>query len=245
MSRRLNLRKSKRSSFRFTNALQWTYPIVGLLLLPLLGAFGLSTWRALGSFAGKLTTLWPIGAGAAAYALFQAFFRKPLGLYVFGHELTHALAAFLSGYKVKSFSVRASGGEVVLSDTNVFVALAPYCFPLYTILVVSVFLVARHYSVFSVPPFWCAFTVGFTFAFHVALTAHALRQAQPDLRLVGSFLSLVLILFGNGIVLLLMTKALFPQWISLKQFAAAFAANVLFAFDKSADAAMKLFQILK
>jgi hypothetical protein len=142
------------------------------------------------------------------------------------------LAAWLSGYRVKSFTASPNGGQVVLSDTNLFVALAPYCFPLYTILVVAVFLLIRWHSRLSAPPLWCAFAIGFTFAFHLALTWHALRQNQPDLRHGGTFLSLLLILFANGFVFVLLLKTLFPHWISFKAFLAQWTLNTVLLAEK-------------
>ena len=60
-------------------------------------------------------------------------------IYVLGHELTHALWTWLFGGKVKKMKVSSSGGHVVISKTNFFIALAPYFFPLYAVIVVAVF----------------------------------------------------------------------------------------------------------
>jgi hypothetical protein len=190
--------------------------------LPVVAAAFMAAWSVLGVFSGRVTITWPVWAGAAAYGLFHAVFHKPIGLYVFGHELTHALAAALSGYRVKSFTASGSGGHVVLSDTNAWVAIAPYCVPIYTLAVVAVAQIVRFHTDFSVSPPWCGFAVGFTFAFHAALTLHALRQRQPDLRVAGPFLSLVLILLANSLVVVLLMKALFPGWVSLRAFGAEF-----------------------
>ncbi len=224
-------RKKPRFSVSKT-AFPFLHALTGAFLLPLLGAVWLAAWDILRGFSSRPVALAPVLIGAAAYALFQAAFRKPLALYVFGHELTHAAAALLSGYRVKSFSASARGGEVVLSGTNVWVALAPYGVPLYTFLALAALEAARRFHLFPVPPFCFGFAAGFTFAFHAALTVYALRQNQPDLKYVGPFLSLVLILISNGVVLVLLLKALFPASVSLRSFAASSAAYTLLIWDQ-------------
>src|SRR5437868_1637234 len=62
--------------------------------------------------------------GFFAYFLFQWIFFRPLRTYVFGHELTHAVAAWMSGAKVTRFKVGKKGGSVTVSKSNLFVALA-------------------------------------------------------------------------------------------------------------------------
>jgi hypothetical protein len=64
---------------------------------------------------------------------------KPMWIYVFGHELTHALWTWLFGGQVKKMKVSSAGGHVVVSKTNFVIALAPYFFPLYAALVIAVF----------------------------------------------------------------------------------------------------------
>lgn len=160
----------------------------------------------------------PALGGACVYGLFQWVFRKPIFLYVVGHELSHALAAYLSGHRVKSFSVSSKGGEVVLSGSNVWVALAPYCIPIYTGLLVAGLALVQRFTDLNVPPWLGASAIGFSFAFHVSLTVFALRQHQPDLRYVGPFLSLVLIFLINGLIFVVLLKLLWPRGVSLTTF---------------------------
>ena len=60
-----------------------------------------------------------------------AFFGlpRPQWLYVFGHELTHALCVTLLGGKVHRFHVGSKGGHVLSDRTNTLIALAPYFLP--------------------------------------------------------------------------------------------------------------------
>jgi hypothetical protein len=214
----LKRRPSRR--LRFTAGSALAFPVLAVFLIPVLAAAALAAWPLLKRVPMASPQAWPFLAGVIAYVLFQSLCSKPLGLYVFGHELTHALAAWLSGYHVKSMKVSAKGGEVVTSDTNLFVALAPYCVPLYTVGIVLLYALVRAHGGPSVPPAWCGFGVGFTLTFHAALTAHALRQRQPDLDHGGAFLSWVVILLSNALALVLLLKLLFPQAVSLKDFAA-------------------------
>jgi hypothetical protein len=188
-----------------------------VLLIPAAAAWAAS-WSLVRSLHLPRSSVWPVLAGTGAYGVFQGFFSRPMGLYVFGHELTHALAAWLSGYRVKSMKVSSSGGEVITSDTNLVVALAPYCVPIYTVFVVALWALLRRTLLPAAAPAWCAFGVGLTFAFHVELTLHALRQRQPDLRQGGVFLSLVIILLCNGLALALLLKFLYPGAVSLADF---------------------------
>ena len=202
----------------------------------------MSLWGALGAafmkaFSGRWLALWPFGAGAAAYGLLQTFFFKPVGLYVFGHELSHALAAFLSGCEVKSFSASPKGGEVILNRSNVWVALAPYFLPLYTLVVAGVFGLVNVYAGFRSPPAGWGFAVGFTLSFHVFLTVHALRQRQPDLKEAGTPLSLVLILLVFGLVLACVLKLFFPGWVSLRGLWAHWVSCLLLCLDRVGAAA--------
>ncbi|MBK8870303.1 MAG: hypothetical protein IPN19_04435 [Elusimicrobia bacterium] len=160
----------------------------------------------------------PAAVGAIVYVVLHLLFRRPMTVYVFGHELTHAAAALLSGYKVKSLFVSEKGGEVHLSNSNVAVALAPYCWPLYTSVVLLVNGIVHYYADLPSPPVWAGFGVGLTLAFHAALTVHALNQDQPDLRHGGRIFSLVMIAFCNGLFLVVVMKSLFPNAIPLGSF---------------------------
>lgn len=204
---------------------------LGALLLPVLAGAGLSAWDAARGFGG-FGPLWPALAGVAAYGACQLILPRPITLYVFGHELTHALAALLSGYRVRSFSVSSRGGEVTLSGSNAAVALAPYCVPIYTVIAGAAFRVADHFFPFAHAGLWFAAALGFTFAFHAALTVYALSQRQPDLDYVGPFLSLVLILLANCLALVLLLKLVYPAGVSLRLFAAHWAADSLWMFDR-------------
>src|SRR5437879_7448193 len=94
---------------------------------------------------GSADLTWvPLLSGAACWLAIYLLLPKPMWIYVFGHELTHALWTWLLGGRVKKFKASSRGGHVVVSRSNFLVALAPYFFPLYAMLVVLLF-VAGHW----------------------------------------------------------------------------------------------------
>jgi hypothetical protein len=158
-------------------------------------------------------------AGIFSYFAFQWVFFRPIRTYVFGHELTHALAAWMTGGKVKHFHVSKEGGSVHVSKTNFFVALAPYMFPLYSLLLAGILFGVGHF--YSLQPYWMGvlWILGVSIGFHVGLTWFALRQKQPDLKPTGRLLSGVIIFLGNTAVVVMLLAILFPKTVSLQRFA--------------------------
>src|SRR3989338_3738419 len=56
--------------------------------------------------------------GFLGYLVFQWVFFKPMRSYVFGHELTHAVAAWVTGGEVHHIQVGKKGGSVTVSRPN-------------------------------------------------------------------------------------------------------------------------------
>ena len=190
---------------------------LGLLLLPLTLA---TLWRLPAALLSlESQGLIFILAGALAYALFEALFEKPMPAYVFGHELTHALASMAMGGKVHSFHVSAKGGSVALSKTNFFVALAPYCVPIYTIFVLLIYWILKRFYPFPHLETLFLVGVGLTLAFHASLTLDSIHQEQPDLKNTGTFFSIVFILLVNAWFLAGLSKILFWNQFSSTNFA--------------------------
>ncbi len=159
-------------------------------------------------------------AGIASYFAFQWVFFRPIRTYVFGHELSHAIAAWMSGAEVKRFHVSKKGGSVTVSKSNFFIALAPYILPFYALLAMTAFYAACYFSP-VLRTYWRAFLwiLGGTLGFHMALTAYALKMDQPDLKAAGKFLSAMIIYLGNTLSIVLFLGVLFPRTVSLARFA--------------------------
>src|SRR5258708_2996266 len=136
---------------------KWCKTIIAILLLPVCAGAGVALWRVLKA-GGNADTIWvPAASGAACWLAIYLLLPKPMWVYVFGHELTHALWTWAMGGRVKKFKASASGGHVVVTKTNFAIALAPYFFPLFSPLVVAFFVARapgfelRHYCT------WCRF----------------------------------------------------------------------------------------
>jgi hypothetical protein len=130
-----------------------------------------------------------------------------------GHELTHALAAILQGGKADDMHVSTKGGQVKVNRSNFVVNLAPYFFPIYTVGACLVWAIAaeRFQPVLSA-------VVGFTLAFHFALTFYSLKQHQSDIAEVGWFFAIPLILALNTVISVLVLRLMAPEGVSLKAF---------------------------
>ena len=186
--------------------LPWT--LSTLFHLPVLIVSLRSQWQS---------TLWLL-AGSIFYFTFEIIFARPMRTYVFGHELTHALASIAMGGKVHAFRVSKKSGSVKVSKSNFIVALAPYFVPLYAAIALVAYQIAVRYRPFPNMHPAFQFMIGLTLAFHASLTFYAIRQRQPDLRQTGSFFSLVFILFMNAWVLAIISKILFWKSIRLETF---------------------------
>jgi len=135
--------------------------------------------------------------GITAYLAIHVLFGAPNRAYVFGHELTHATATWVSGGEVKGFKAGAKKGAVVTNKITGFIALAPYMIPVYAILVALAYGIAGFF--WDVRP-WIhgfLFGLGASLAFHLVFTVEALKQKQTDLDVLGPVLSLGIIYFAN------------------------------------------------
>jgi hypothetical protein len=181
---------------------KWCKLIVAVLLLPLCIGAVRALWLVL-THSGQATTIW-VGflSGAACWVVIFCLLPKPMWIYVFGHELTHALWTWLMGGKVNRFKVTSKGGHVVVTKTNFIIALAPYFFPVYAVLVVLVFVIGN--LIWNWAPYvvWFHLLLGAAYAFHVTLTWHILKTVQSDITQHGYLFSAVVIFLGNMATLL-------------------------------------------
>ncbi len=172
--------------------------LFGVLLLPACVAATVVFSRDVLSV---LKTEYHFFAGLVAYLALLGIFQQPIRTYVFGHELTHALWVWICGGRVKKFSATASGGGVRADKANALIYLAPYFFPIYSILLIPLFLLTDFF--FPIPGGMriLAALLGFTWAFHITFTIYVLFQGQPDIGATGAVFSLPLIYFANVVAL--------------------------------------------
>ena len=154
---------------------------------------------------------WFFSLGAVLWLI--AFFGlpRPIVLYVFGHELTHALWVWLMGGRVSRFQVGREGGHILTDKNNFWIALAPYFFPLYSILVIALYGVLSLFV--NVQPYGRLLyaLIGVTWAFHFTFTCWMIPKNQTDLSDHGTFFSLVVIYLINLLLLSVMLVIASPR----------------------------------
>jgi hypothetical protein len=181
---------------------KWIKFIIAILLLPVCAGAAMALWLVLCASYGADTVWVPLLAGAVCWVVIYALLPKPMWIYVFGHELTHVIWAWLFGGRVKKFKATSDGGHVVANKSNFVIVLAPYFFPLYAALVVAVFAVGHLILGWKNDLVWFHLIVGAACAFHVTLTWHVLKTRQSDITSQGYLFSAVIIFLGNVSVLL-------------------------------------------
>jgi hypothetical protein len=180
---------------------------------------------------------WFFGLGSALWTLwfFGSFWAlgepRPLRLYVFGHELTHAVWIWAWQGRVAKFHGWSRDGGYVITDThNFWIALAPYFYPLYSFAVILVYAIASiFYDVagstetfmFMTPLQWLFVLLGGTWAFHLSFTVWMIPKGQTDLTYHGTFFSLVIIYIMNVVLLALLLVIGAPE-VSFSSFGTEF-----------------------
>lgn len=190
-------------------------PAAALALTPTALASLWAAASAVGGLGARGEAAWFAG-GAASVALLDLMGLRFRPLYVFAHELTHAIAAWAGGGKVYAFIVRGDSGRVDLSHAGPFVALAPYWVPLYALLLAGAYRLLLWYGAPGGSREAFLGLMGGALAFHLCHTARSLFQThQSDLDEAGPALSLALIAILNAAVLLGALKCLFPDRVGL------------------------------
>src|SRR6266849_9891781 len=188
---------------------RWVKFVVAIFLLPVC-AILTQTFFTVFARATMMQRLWAaqefwfFSLGAFLWLIAFIGLPRPILLYVFGHELTHAVWIWLMGGRVSRFRVGRDGGHVMTNRSNFWIALAPYFFPLYSILAIatygalSLFLNMQPYGrlLYAI--------IGATWAFHFTFTCWMVPKNQTDLSDQGTFFSLVVIYLMNLLLLSVM-----------------------------------------
>jgi hypothetical protein len=189
---------------------KWCKTIIAILLLPACVGAAMALWKVLRA-GGHADTVWVAAlSGAGCWLVIYLLLPKPMWVYVFGHELTHVLWTWLFGGRVEKFRASSKGGHVVVNRSNFLVALAPYFFPLYAVLVVAAFAVGERFWDLRPYAVWFHLLLGAAYAFHVTLTWHILKSSQSDITDQGYIFSAVVIFLGNVGALLIGISCLVP-----------------------------------
>lgn len=192
-----------------------------------IGTIGYS--RALINYLGFNINLMPEGfavfaLGCLLYTLLWIFVfsRRDKFWSVLEHEMTHLLFAILFFKKVHSFNaIRGSGGSVEIEGDNFVIALAPYFFPLATIII----LVIKPSFPLNVQWLFNGL-LGFSLMFHIISLFKEFHPDQPDLRRSGMLFSSTVILFFNLFFVGLCIASLQGSWADMWDY-------VQFGFNKS------------
>ena len=209
---RLLLRSGSAATRPLTVPTWWVNTIIAIFLLPVAGLLTQTLFtsfhRAAAQHAFWATEeFWFFSLGAIVWVL--AFFGsiwvsgepRPVRVYVFGHELTHAIWVWAMGGRVTQFKVQREGGYIVTNTHNFWIALAPYFYPVYSIALIFLYGVASLF--YNLAPYTSVLfgLLGLTWAFHLSFTLWMIPKGQSDLSYHGTFFSLVIIYLMNVLVL--------------------------------------------
>jgi hypothetical protein len=139
--------------------------------------------------------------GMGLFSLAYVALPRPTRLYVLGHELTHALFAWLQGARVRDLRVRDDRGSIRISHAHWLTLLAPYFFPLYTVLLLLALLLLSAFVPITPYRTGTLGLIGVFWGFHFCFTVNSLLQHQTDVQRCGAVFSYALILLLNLVVL--------------------------------------------
>ena len=226
----------------FTVPTRWVKFVFAISLLPVCAILS-QTFFTVFAHAAVTQRLWAgeefwfFSLGAVLWLIAFLGLPRPIVLYVFGHELTHALWVLLMGGRVSRFRVSRDGGHVVTNRNNFWIALAPYFFPLYSILAIAIYgLLSLSLNMQPYGRLLYAI-IGATWAFHFTFTCWMIPKNQTDLSDQGTFFSLVVIYLMNLLLLSVMLILASPQ-ITF----AAFGADLLTNLSNFSQWIIDLFQ---
>ena len=183
--------------------------VVALFLLPLCAILSQTFFTV---FARATVTqriwageeFWFFSLGAILWLI--AFFGlpRPHACLCFRPRTDPRVWVLLMGGRVSRFRVGRDGGHIVTDRNNFWIALAPYFFPLYSLLVIGIY---GALSLFlNVQPYGRLLygLIGVTWAFHFTFTCWMIPKKQTDLTDQGTFFSLVVIYLMNLLLLSVM-----------------------------------------
>ena len=159
----------------------------------------------------------PFVAGFIGYIIADFPNHRLHKSYVAAHELTHAIAAKLSGFKINKISITGTGGHVLTNGKNKFTALAPYLIPLYALLTMILFSLILLKWNFPALKIIATAVFGFCMALHLINTFRSIYQEkQTDLRQGGGVIfSAILIILVNSVIIVLSFEFLYPESIKI------------------------------
>lgn len=195
--------------------------LIGILLLPVSVA-------ATKAFTGQLAQVGQIQGpasyflyGVVIYLIVHLVLQKPNFLYVYGHEVAHAIATLICGGRVSSFHVSARGGNVLTTKSNFFIALFPYFFPTYTIVIWLVYFLLSLFRDVSAYIAHFLFLIGASLTFHLVMTIDSMKVKQSDIFQTGYLFSVSLIYVLNVLLVSSILSVVFDGFVFSQFFSSA------------------------
>lgn len=201
-------------------SVNWFKKVVGVLLLPL-------CWVATAALFGVFSDpgsrdlwhsreVWLFSVGFLAWLLAFFILPRPTGLYVVGHEHTHAIFVWLCGGRVGRIHSTSEGGYIVSDKNNFLISLSPYIIPFWTLVSLAILWATRLAAMkFDVEiPYYnhlLFFCTGIGWSFHITFTVDMIWKGQPDIEENGRFFSLTLIYLCNILLIAAMLVMASPR----------------------------------
>lgn len=157
--------------------------LMGLCLLPAAGGILHTLYQTLVQCqmeASGISVLNRFLIGAGLWLLFFIGVTRPVRSYILAHELSHLLAAWICGIPAGRLRVGASGGSVEVARSSMWIALAPYLIPLYSLLLILAHYLLQLWWDPALWRDWLPLALGLSWAFHFSFTLHALTLDQSD-----------------------------------------------------------------
>jgi hypothetical protein len=163
---------------------------------------------------------------------------RPVRVYVFGHELTHAVWVWIFGGSVHEFVAGPDGGYIRTNRDNFWISLSPYFYPIYSLFYN---LAGAPWTFLWMTPLQIFFLLlGFTWMFHLSFSFWMIPKGQTDLTRHGTFFSLVVI-YAMNIALLAVFLMIAAPEVSWFAFGRELVANTQNFFQLLGRALLHLF----
>ena len=150
------------------------------------------------NYAAQTQITYSLLAGLVLGSLLFTFVCRLKRFYIFGHELAHWIFAKVFMKETRNFKVGKNSGAVQVKNPNIWVVLAPYFYPTFTILWLPFWFAFRYFKdeiPYSLEIFFVV--LGLSWAYHLVLTLYALKFEQSDIERAGRPLSFSIIFFIN------------------------------------------------
>jgi hypothetical protein len=204
-------RRGRSGGKKNNRLLRLLLPILCVLILPVLLSLLIHLPVLFGRYSSFTPEMSWLAGGAALFLIVFFTCGAPVRSYILEHELSHILFALMTGVRIRRISLRSRSSYVQTDRVNLLIALAPYTFPLYTVILALTYRIFLSPLAYRPVTLVVYFLFGLTLSFHIVATVHYLQLEQPDLKRYGYFSSLIIILVLSLAVLVLLSALLFEK----------------------------------